>query len=57
VRVSLTDAGRRKIEELFPRFNAEEGRIAGVLDADGQDRLARMLRALTRAVDGRLSEG
>ena len=57
VRVSLTDAGRRKIEELFPRFNAEEGRIAGVLDADGQERLAQMLRALTRVVDGRLNGG
>jgi DNA-binding MarR family transcriptional regulator len=52
VLVSLTPAGRAKIEDLFPRFNAEEASIAGALSAEEQDRLAGMLRALARMVDG-----
>ena len=28
VLVSLTSSGRRRIEQLFPRFNAEEARVA-----------------------------
>lgn len=51
VLVSLTPSGRRKIEELFPRFNAEEGRVARALSDDEQDRIAAMLRALLRGVD------
>jgi MarR family transcriptional regulator, organic hydroperoxide resistance regulator len=51
VLVSLTRHGRTKIEELFPRFNAEEARLAGSLTADEQERLAGILRRLLRAVD------
>jgi MarR family transcriptional regulator, organic hydroperoxide resistance regulator len=51
VLVSLTPSGRRKIEDLFPRFNAEEARIASVLLGDEQDRLAEMLRTLSSGVD------
>jgi DNA-binding MarR family transcriptional regulator len=51
VLVSLTPSGRRTIEELFPRFNAEEAGVAAALSADEQDLLASMLRALLRSVD------
>jgi DNA-binding MarR family transcriptional regulator len=51
VLVSLTPSGRRKIEELFPRFNAEEARVAAALSEDEQDRVAEMLRTLFRRVD------
>lgn len=51
VLVSLTPSGRRKIEQLFPRFNTEEARVAAVLSAEEQDRFAEMLRALFRRVD------
>jgi DNA-binding MarR family transcriptional regulator len=51
VLVSLTPSGRTKIEELFPRFNAEEARVASVLSAEEQDRFAEMLRTLFRRVD------
>jgi DNA-binding MarR family transcriptional regulator len=52
VLVSLTPSGRRKIEELFPRFNEEERRLASVLGPAEQDGLASMLRTLTRGVQG-----
>jgi DNA-binding MarR family transcriptional regulator len=51
VLVSLTAAGRRKIEQLFPRFNAEEVAVTAHLDAREQHALARLLRSLYRAVD------
>jgi DNA-binding MarR family transcriptional regulator len=50
VRVTLTDTGRRKIEELFPRFNAEEVALTGHLDGDQQDQLAALLRSMLRRV-------
>lgn len=53
VLVSLTPSGRRKIEALFPRFNAEEARVASVLRGEDQDRLAKMLRELLAGVDTR----
>jgi DNA-binding MarR family transcriptional regulator len=46
VRVSLTDAGRAKIEELFPRFNAEEASVTSHLSPEQQDALAGMLRSM-----------
>jgi MarR family transcriptional regulator, organic hydroperoxide resistance regulator len=52
VLVSLTPSGRRKIEELFPRFNAEEVAVTAHLDAAQQDALANLLRSMSRAVDG-----
>jgi MarR family transcriptional regulator, organic hydroperoxide resistance regulator len=51
VLVSLTPSGRRKIEDLFPRFNEEEARIAAALSEEEQDRLASVLRTLLRSVD------
>ncbi len=51
VRVTLTDPGRRKIEELFPRFNAEESAVASHLSAEEQDAMAAMLRSMLRRVD------
>ena len=53
VLVSLTPSGRKKIEALFPRFNAEEARVASVLPGEDQDRLAKMLRELLAGVDTR----
>jgi DNA-binding MarR family transcriptional regulator len=46
--VSLTDKGRRKIEDLFPRFNAEEVAVTDHLDAGQQEVLASMLRSMLR---------
>ncbi|HEX6845269.1 MAG TPA: MarR family transcriptional regulator [Actinomycetota bacterium] len=51
VLVSLTPAGREKVADLFPRFNAEEARIAGALGVQEQERLADMLRAILRALE------
>jgi DNA-binding MarR family transcriptional regulator len=50
VLLSLTPSGRKKIEELFPRFNEEERRLASVLEPTEQEGLATMLRSLTRGV-------
>ena len=52
VLVSLTPSGRRKIEDLFPRFNAEEAKVAATLSEEEQDRLASMLRTLLRGMEG-----
>jgi len=52
VRVSLTPTGRRKIESLFPRFNAEEASVATCLSPEEQEALAGMLRVMLRTVDG-----
>ena len=51
VLLTLTPSGRRKIEELFPRFNAEEAQVASVLSAEEQERFAEMLRSLLRRVE------
>jgi MarR family transcriptional regulator, organic hydroperoxide resistance regulator len=51
VLLTLTPSGRRKIEELFPRFNAEEAQVASVLSAEEQERFAEMLRTLLRRVE------
>ena len=53
VLVSLTPDGRTTIEHLFPRFNAEETAIAGALGERDQDRLASLLRSLSRSVQDR----
>ncbi len=50
VRVSLTETGRRKIEHLFPRFNAEEVELTNHLDPQEQERLAAFLRSMLRRV-------
>ena len=51
VLVSLTAAGKRKIEQLFPRFNAEEVAVTAHLDDEDRDALARLLRSMYRTVD------
>lgn len=48
VRVSLTGGGRRKIEELFPRFNAEEVAVTAHLSPVEQEAMATMLRSMLR---------
>ena len=53
VLLSLTPSGRRTIEALFPRFNAEEASVASVLSAEQQTALATLLRTLYRGVEGR----
>ena len=55
VRVTLTDAGRSKIEELFPRFNAEEVALTTHLDAGaaGAARCAAAFDAATGRQHGR----
>jgi DNA-binding MarR family transcriptional regulator len=50
VRVSLTPAGRRKIERLFPRFNAEEVAVTSHLEPEQQEQLAVLLRSMLRRV-------
>jgi DNA-binding MarR family transcriptional regulator len=51
VLVSLTPSGKRKIEQLFPRFNAEEAAVTAHLDVAQQDALAGLLRSMYRAVE------
>jgi DNA-binding MarR family transcriptional regulator len=46
--VSLTPEGRSKIEQLFPRFNAEEVVVTDHLEVAQQEALASMLRSLLR---------
>jgi DNA-binding MarR family transcriptional regulator len=48
VRVSLTEAGRTRIEELFPRFNAEEAAVTSHLSPQEQEAMAAMLRSMLR---------
>lgn len=50
VRVTLTPGGRRKIEQLFPRFNAEEVVVTAHLRPEQQEALASMLRSMLRRV-------
>ena len=50
VRVSLTEEGLRTIEELFPRFNAEEVALTAHLAPEEREALAGLLRSLLRAV-------
>jgi DNA-binding MarR family transcriptional regulator len=50
VLVTLTRTGRRTIEALFPRFNAEEVAVASSLSSEQQQQLAGMLRRLLRSV-------
>lgn len=52
VRVSLTQRGRKKIEELFPRFNAEESAVTADLTPAEQDSMAGMLRSMLKTAEG-----
>ena len=51
VRVSLTDRGRTKIEELFPRFNAEEIAVTSHLSPEQQEAMASMLRSMLQTAE------
>jgi len=57
VLVSLTPSGRRTIEALFPRFNAEEAQVAAALSEEQQEQLASMLRILYREVESGAADG
>jgi MarR family transcriptional regulator, organic hydroperoxide resistance regulator len=57
VLVSLTPSGRKKIEALFPRFNAEEAQVVAALSEEQQERLASMLRILYRRVESGAAAG
>lgn len=50
VRVALTAAGRRLIEELFPRFNAGEAELVSGLDEEDRRMLATLLRRLLHSL-------
>jgi MarR family transcriptional regulator, organic hydroperoxide resistance regulator len=56
VLVSLTPSGRRTIEALFPRFNAEEAKVAAALSEEEQDGLASTLRTLLRGMERESAE-
>jgi DNA-binding MarR family transcriptional regulator len=51
VRVALTEAGERKIADLFPRFNAQERAVTSRLTPEQQEELAVMLRSMLRALE------
>jgi len=51
VLVSLTPSGKRKIEQLFPRFNEEEVAVTAHLDDAQRAALAELLRSMYRAVE------
>ena len=47
VKVALTPAGLKTIEQLFPQFNEFEGKMSGGLNEDEKRELARLLRLVT----------
>lgn len=51
VRVSLTPAGVAKIEELFPKFNAEEVAVTAHLSPKEQEAMAAMLRSMLQTAE------
>ena len=52
VNVSLTPQGTALMAELFPRFNAQERHLAGILTSDEQTQFAEMLRKIARHAQG-----
>lgn len=52
VLVDATEAGAAVMATLFPRFNAEETRIASGLDAEEKRALASSLRTVLRTLEG-----
>ena len=55
--VTLTAAGERTFEELFPRFNAEESLACGGLGSGERAQLAALLRTLVTTIRGGTSDG
>jgi DNA-binding MarR family transcriptional regulator len=50
--VTLTTAGERTFEELFPRFNAQESLACADLDSEARTQLAALLRTLVTTIRG-----
>lgn len=56
--VSLESAGRRAIEDVFPRFNEQESFVSSALSGDEREVLATLLRVVIRTLgDGRKPTG
>ena len=53
VQLALTDLGRARIEDVFPRFNAGESALVAGLDEDERRTLATLLRKLVTDVRDR----
>lgn len=49
--VQLTDAGRKLMDKLFPKFNKQEQEIAGAMTHDSRVAVAEALRLLTSRVE------
>lgn len=49
--VQLTDAGRKLMDKLFPKFNKQEQEIAGAMSHDSRVAVAEALRLLTSRVE------
>jgi DNA-binding MarR family transcriptional regulator len=49
--IGLTSRGRKKVEDLFPTFNAEESAVAKRLTPSEQGQLATLLRTMLQTVD------
>lgn len=52
VLVSLSAAGRDRIEDVFPEFNARETEFTAHLSAEERQEMARLLRTVAAAADG-----
>lgn len=52
VLVSLSAAGRDRIEDVFPDFNARETEFTAHLSAEERQEMARLLRTVAAAADG-----
>jgi DNA-binding MarR family transcriptional regulator len=57
VQLELTPAGRRLIEDVFPRFNAGESALVSGLSPEERELLAGLLRRLVTDARGGAAEG
>jgi DNA-binding MarR family transcriptional regulator len=57
VRLRLTTDGRALMEDLYPRFNAEEQRVVAALSNRGTAQLTRHLRAIVLSLEDAGQEG
>jgi DNA-binding MarR family transcriptional regulator len=49
--VTLTDAGRKLMDDLFPKFNKQEQKIAGAIPNTDQGTVAEALRLVTKRAE------
>jgi DNA-binding MarR family transcriptional regulator len=49
--VTLTDAGRKLMDDLFPKFNKQEQKIAGAIPNADQGTVAEALRLVTKRAE------